>query len=169
MDPVLDTPDRTYAPDSPLAQLMEIVAAAVDEASEEEERDAAETTAVHHVHQAYACSLAQAVDSEVWQGYPTVREHGARRWEASAVACLGDGLWLHHTLRISEADGASDVLTLIVPCTCGHGYTDIVLDTEEDLIEVLAELRPTYGRSLHDDHVLDCRSVQPAPPWGGRR
>ncbi|MFH8470329.1 hypothetical protein [Streptomyces sp. NPDC017991] len=96
-----------------------------------------------------------------------MREHGDRRFEASAVAFLGGGLWLHHTLRISEADGASDVLTLIVPCTCGRGYTDIGVDTEDDLIETLAELRPTYGRSLHDDSAPDCHSVRPVPALTG--
>ncbi|MDQ1022602.1 hypothetical protein QF035_000184 [Streptomyces umbrinus] len=159
---------RPYDPHSPLAHLMEIAAAAVDEASEEEERDAAETSAVHLVYRAYTYSLAQAVDPETWQGYPAVREHGARRFEASAVACLGGGLWLHHTLRITEADGASDVLTLIVPCTCGRGYTDTVLDTEDVLIEVLAEPQPTHGLSPHDDRTSDCRSVWSAPPLGNR-
>lgn len=159
---------RPYDPDSPLAYLMDIAAASVDEASEAEERDAAETSAAHLVYRTYTYSLAQAVDSEAWQGYPAVREHGARRWEASAVAFLGGGLWLHHTLRISEADGASDMLTLIVPCTCERGYTDITVDTEEVLIEILAELRPTYGRSLHDDRAPDCRSVPSAPLLGSR-
>ncbi|MFE7077248.1 hypothetical protein ACFU96_44900 [Streptomyces sp. NPDC057620] len=51
-------------------------------------------------------------------------------------------------------------MTLIDPCPCGCGYTDIGLDTEDVLIEVLAELRPTYGRSLHDDQAPDCHSVQ---------
>ncbi|MGW0573009.1 hypothetical protein [Streptomyces tauricus] len=167
MDPVLHTPDHPYAPDSPLAYLMDIVAASVDEESEEEERVGAETAAAHHIYAAYAYSLAQAVDSAVWQGHPAVREHGARRFEPSAVAPLGGGLWLHHTLRISEADGASDVLTLIVPCTCGRGYADITVDTEDVLVEILAELRPTYGRSLHDDRVPDCHSVRPVPALTG--
>ena len=158
-----------YDPHSPLAYLMEIAAAAADEAAEQDERDAAETSAAHLVYRTYTYSLAQALDSEAWQGYPIVREHGTRRFEASAVAFLGGGLWLHHTLRISEADGASDVLTLIVPCTCERGYTDITVDTEEVLIEMLAELRPTYGRSLHDDRMPDCHSVQPLPRLGGHR
>ncbi|MEV2235418.1 hypothetical protein AB0H69_43645 [Streptomyces phaeochromogenes] len=127
----------------------------------------AETAAAQHVFRAYAYSLAQAVEDMDWHGYPAVREHGARRWEASAVAWLDGGLWLHHTLRISEADGASDVLTLIVPCTCGRGYTDIVLDTEDVLLELLAELRPTHGLSLHDDRTPDCHSVQAVPALTG--
>lgn len=163
MADTLHTPVRPYDPDSPLAHLMEIAAAAVDEASAAEERDAAETSAAHLVYRAYIYSLAQAVDSEAWQGYPVVREHRMRRWEASAVAFLGGGLWLHHTLRISEADGASDVLTLIVPCTCERGYVDLTVDTEDVLIEMLAELRPTYGRSLHDDRTPDCHSVRTGP------
>ncbi|MBQ0855735.1 hypothetical protein J8N05_47125 (plasmid) [Streptomyces sp. BH-SS-21] len=167
MDPVLHTPARPYEPDSPLAYLMEIAAAAVDEEPEDEQRDGAETGAAHHVYAAYAYSLAQAVDSAVWQGYPCVREHGARRFEASAVALLGGGLWLHHTLRVTEADGAHDVLTLIAPCTCGRGYADITIDTEDVLMEILAELKPTYGRSLHDDQAPDCHSVQQAPAVAG--
>ncbi|MEU0646014.1 hypothetical protein [Streptomyces umbrinus] len=168
MADTLHTPARPYDPHSPLAYLMELAAEAVDEGSEDEERDAAETSAAHLVYRAYTYSLAQAVDPETWQGYPAVREHGARRFEASAVASLGGGLWLHHTLRITEADGASDVLTLIVPCTCERGYTDIVLDTEDVLMELLAELRPTHGLSQHDDVAADCRSVQTAPPLGHR-
>ncbi|WP_254644995.1 hypothetical protein [Streptomyces sp. BV286] len=104
-----------------------------------------------------------------WQGHPALRDTSADSFEPSAAAWLDGGLWLHHTLRTTEADGASDVLTLVLPCTCGHGYTDIVLDTEEDLMEVLAELRPTHGRSVHDDEAPDCRSVQPAPLLNGRR
>jgi hypothetical protein len=167
MDDTLHIPARPYDPHSPLAHLMELAAEAVDEGSEDEERDAAETSAAHWVYRAYTYSLALAVNPETWQGYPAVREHGARRFEASAVACLGGGLWLHHTLRITEADGASDVLTLIVPCTCERGYTDIVLDTEDVLLELLAELRPTHGLSLHDDRTPDCHSVQPVPALTG--
>ncbi|MEU1536006.1 hypothetical protein [Streptomyces fagopyri] len=91
-------------------------------------------------------------------------ESGSRRWEASAVARLDGGLWLHHTLRITGRDGAQDVLTLVVPCTCGRGYIDMVLDSEGDLMEILAELRPTHGLSPHNDKVpLDCHSVTTTP------
>ncbi|MFG2351999.1 hypothetical protein [Streptomyces phaeochromogenes] len=168
MADTLHTAARPYAADSPLAYLMDIAAEAVDAPSEDEERDGAETAAAQHVFRAYAYSFGQAVEGMDWHGYPAVREHGARRFEASAVACLGGGLWLHHTLRISEADGASDVLTLIVPCTCGRGYTDITVDTEDVLMELLAELRPTHGLSLHDDRTPDCHSVQSPPPLGSR-
>ncbi|MFI1408319.1 hypothetical protein ACH4Y0_00005 [Streptomyces sp. NPDC020707] len=88
MDPELHVPDqRPYDADSPLAHLMEIVAAAVDEVPEEVERDAAETTAAHLVFDAYPYTLGQVVDPDTWQGYPAVR-----RFEAAAVAPLGGGL-----------------------------------------------------------------------------
>ncbi|MEU1458848.1 hypothetical protein [Streptomyces avermitilis] len=54
------------------------------------------------------------------------------------------------------------MLTLIVPCTCGRGYVDITLDTEDVLMEVLAELPPTNGRSPFIDCLLDCTSVKTA-------
>ncbi|MEU8952456.1 hypothetical protein [Streptomyces sp. NPDC048489] len=80
------------------------------------------------------------------------------------MAWLDGGLWLHHTLRITEDDGATDVLTLIVPCTCGRGDIDVRLDTEEDLMEVLSDLRPTAGLSPHSDRdPLDCGSVTAGP------
>lgn len=54
-------------------------------------------------------------------------------------------------------------MTLIVPCTCARGYVDILLDTEDDLIELLSELRPTHGRSPHTDTPVDCHSIRTAP------
>ncbi|MET7457796.1 hypothetical protein ABZT03_39300 [Streptomyces sp. NPDC005574] len=53
---------------------------------------------------------------------------------------------MHHTLHLSEEDATRDVLTLIVPCTCGRGYADITLDGEEMLWEILAELAGGKGR-----------------------
>ncbi|MFJ3228996.1 hypothetical protein ACIPJS_37350 [Streptomyces sp. NPDC086783] len=81
------------------------------------------------------------------------------------MAWLDGGLWLPYLLRITEADGASDVVTLIVPCTCGRGYVDILLDAEDALMEILEELQPTHGRSPHTD-VSDCASVHAVPLIG---
>ncbi|GGX80439.1 hypothetical protein GCM10010358_38510 [Streptomyces minutiscleroticus] len=75
-------------------------------------------------------------------------------------------MWLHHTVR-ADPSGARDALTPVVPCACGAGYVDILLDTEDDLLETLAELRPTGGRSLHDAGLLDCRSIRMADPRDG--
>ncbi|WP_331719065.1 hypothetical protein OG985_48795 (plasmid) [Streptomyces sp. NBC_00289] len=167
MTETLHSPARAFGADSPLAYLLDLADQASGAPSDQEQRDDAETAAAHHVYQAYAYSLAGAVDAVAWQGYPAVREAGGRRWEASAVAWLDGGLWLHHTLRVTEADGASDVLTLIVPCTCGCGYVDIGLDSEDVLIDILTELRPTVGRSPHDDRdPLDCASVKTVPYIG---
>ncbi|MFF1446135.1 hypothetical protein [Streptomyces sp. NPDC058295] len=157
------TTARPYAADSPLAFLLEIAADACGP-SESEQREDAETAAAHHTYAAYPQTLAQAVEAANWHGAPATDSHG-RRVEPSAVAWLDGGLWLHHTLRITEHDGAADVLTLVVPCTCGC-YTDITLDGEEML---LAELAPTHGRSVHDDRAGDCRSVPAVPPVGGLR
>ncbi|MFJ9328981.1 hypothetical protein ACIRPN_16825 [Streptomyces sp. NPDC101230] len=57
--------------------------------------------------------------------------------QPSAVAYLGGGLWLHHTLT-NGAD-CRDALTLLVPCTCHYGYVPSLLEDEADL----QELHPT--------------------------
>ncbi|WP_331730811.1 hypothetical protein OG933_45195 (plasmid) [Streptomyces sp. NBC_00016] len=150
------TTTRAYGPDSPLAFLLEVAADAYGP-DESEQREDAETAAAHHTYAAYPQTLAQAVEAAHWQG-AAATDSGGRRVEPSAVAWLDGGLWLHHTLRITEYDGAADLLTLVVPCTCGH-YTNITLDGEEMLLELLAELAPTHGRSMHDDTVGDCRSI----------
>ncbi|MEV5902849.1 hypothetical protein [Streptomyces sp. NPDC052127] len=154
------TTARPYAPGSPLAFLLEMAADAYGP-NETEQREDAETAAAHHIYAAYPQTLAQAVEAADWQGSPAT-ERGGQHFKPSAVAWLDGGLWLHHTLRISEYDGAADVLTLVVPCTCGR-YTGITLDGEEMLLEVLAELAPTHGRSVHDDTAADCRSILAAP------
>ncbi|MGW6926531.1 hypothetical protein ACWGA9_35605 [Streptomyces sp. NPDC054950] len=154
--PDTTTTARPYGPDSPLAFLLE-VAADAHGPEDSEQREDAETAAAHHIYAAYPQTLAQAVEAADWQG-AAATDSGGRRVEPSAVAWLDGGLWLHHTLRITERDGAADVLTLVTPCTCGR-YTGITLDGEEMLLELLAELAPTHGRSVHDDTVGDCRSV----------
>ncbi|MFJ4633898.1 hypothetical protein [Streptomyces sp. NPDC088847] len=153
--------DRPYAADSPLAFLLDLAADASGP-DETEQRDNAETAAAHYVYRAYTYSLAQVVEAMDWQGYPSYTGADGHRHEPAAVAWLDGGAWLHHTLRLSEADGAVDVLTMVVPCTCGR-YTDITLDGEEVLLEVLAELAPTRGRSVHDEKAGDCRSVPAVP------
>ncbi|MFI8234939.1 hypothetical protein ACIGDI_39710 [Streptomyces sp. NPDC085900] len=152
-----------YAADSPLAVLLDLAAQATGP-DEDEQRDDAQTAAAHHIYQAYPHTFAVVLEVLDWQGYPAWTDDTGRRFEPSAVAWLDGGLWLHHTLHISEADGARDVLTLIVPCTCGHGYVDIHLDTEDALIDILDELRPTHGRSPHTDTPVDCHSIPAALP-----
>ena len=154
---------RPYAADSPLAHLLDM-AQAVGQPTEDEQREDAVTAAAHHIYTAYPDTLARVLDAMDWTGHPALHAPGFD-FEPGATAWLDGGLWLHHTLRIGF-DGAADVLTLIVPCTCGHGYTDIVLDSQDMLIEILAELRPTHGKSVHDENLGDCRSIRPLAPLG---
>ncbi|MEU0703396.1 hypothetical protein ACFY9H_31310 [Streptomyces bacillaris] len=128
---------------SPLAALFDIVAASA-RLTLEEERDGAETVAADHVYAAYPDTLGQVVDHDAWTGYPALRDHAL---QPSAVAHLGGGLWLHHTIT-ADAD-YRDALTLLVPCTCGHGYVPSLLEDESDLQELLQELRPTGGHAVH--------------------
>lgn len=128
---------------SPLAFLFDIVATSA-RLTLEEEQDGAETAAADHVYTAYPDTLGQAVDHDAWTGHPALRDNALR---PSAVAHLDGGLWLHHTIT-PDAD-YRDVLTLLVPCTCGHGYVPSLLEDENDLLELLQELRPTGGRAVH--------------------
>ncbi|MFE1442943.1 hypothetical protein [Streptomyces sp. NPDC058739] len=159
------TRPRPYAADSPLAHLLDM-AQAVTAPTEDDQRDEAVTAAAHHAYTAYPDTVGRVVEAMDWHGHPAVRVSGIGSLEPSAVAWLDGGLWLHHTHRLSENDGAVDVLTLIVPCTCGRGYTDIVLNGEDMLLEILGELHPTGGHSAHHETLGDCRTVRPAPSPG---
>lgn len=133
---------------SPLARLFAIIGE-IDTADEAEQRDAAELAAGHHLYTQYADTLGRALDPDDWSGFAAVK---TLRLEASAVA------WLHHT-HISESDDARDVLTLLVPCACGHGYVAYELENEDDLLEILTDLRPTGGRVRHQPGDDECASV----------
>lgn len=138
---------------SPLARLFAMVGE-LDAYTDAEQCDDAEVAAAHHTYNQYGATVGQAVDGEDWSGRIPVKDN---RLEASAVAWLEGGLWLHHTLDISEENGARDVLTLIAPCACGSGYVDFQLEGEEDLLEILTGLRRTGGRVPHRHD--DCASV----------
>lgn len=153
MTDILESPVApALADDSPLARLFAMVD---DEPTADEQRDDAQTAAAHYAYNAYGATIGQVLEAMDWAGQTPVKDN---RLEASATAWLEGGLWLHHTLNISEADGAIDVLTLIVPCGCGNGYVDFQLESEEDLMEILADLRRTGGRVAHQ-HDEDCASV----------
>ncbi|MFE9348005.1 hypothetical protein [Streptomyces olivaceus] len=137
---------------SPLARLFAMISER-DAHTEAEQRDDAETAAAQHVYTQYGATLGQVLYDEDWSGRIAVKDN---RLEASAVAWLEGGLWLHHTLDISEYDGAHDVLTLLVPCACDSGYIAFHLENEEDLLEILTDLRRTRGRVPHQHD--DCAS-----------
>ena len=144
MTEILTAPVGRLAADSPLAILFDI-AATTGRASQDEERDGAETAAADHVYRAYADTLGRVLEHCEWTGHPAVKDNS---FEPSAVAYLGGGLWLHHTVT-SDAD-YRDVLTLIVPCACERGYVGWQLEDENDLLAILADLRRTDGRTMHD-------------------
>ncbi|MGW5990987.1 hypothetical protein ACWFRT_29480 [Streptomyces anulatus] len=136
----------TPAAGSPLALLFDITTGARQAARivQDEERDMAATAAADHVYTAYPNTLGRAVDHDAWTGFPALRGNGL---QPSAAVYLDGGLWLHHT---SPALGDFlDVLTLLVPCDCGHGYVPSLLEDEDDLLELLRELRSAGGRAVH--------------------
>ncbi|MEV0888876.1 hypothetical protein AB0J03_34380 [Streptomyces microflavus] len=143
MTETLTPPAISPAAGSPLALLFDI-AATTARLTKDEERDGAETAAADHVYAAYPDTLGRVVDHDAWTGYPALRENAL---EPSAVAHLGGGLWVHHTIT-TDAD-YRDVLTLLVPCTCRYGYVPSLLLDENDLQELLQELRPTGGQAAH--------------------
>ncbi|MER5362725.1 hypothetical protein [Streptomyces sp. NPDC002785] len=144
MTETLAPPVTGLAADSPLSILFNIVATTT-RASRDEESDGAETAAADHVYRAYPDTLGTALEEFSWTGQPSLRDNG---FEPSAVACMGGGLWLHHTVT-DDAD-YRDVLTLLVPCTCERGYVGWQLEDENDLVEILTELRRTDGHTVHD-------------------
>ncbi|UXX98056.1 hypothetical protein N7U49_48045 (plasmid) [Streptomyces sp. AD2-2] len=60
---------------------------------------------------------------------------------SSRRASTWSSSWRNVTGRVAHhtADGGQehDVLTLIVPCTCGNGYITTVLDGEQDLVDAV--------------------------------
>ncbi|MFF0386863.1 hypothetical protein [Streptomyces sp. NPDC004286] len=152
-------------PGSPLAILFD----AADEfghVGEDDQREAAQTAALDHIWSCYPGTLGQALDEEDWHGLPAVPDAGL---EMCAIACLDGGWWLHHSTGLDDGTGdRGPLLTLIGPCTCGGGYVDTVLDGEDDLLVLLAELRGTGG-FRHRPEEPDCTSIQRVRAWGAPR
>jgi hypothetical protein len=87
MTEILHAPAPSYSADSPLAYLLELADQAGGAPTEEEQRDDAETTAAHHIYNAYAYSLAQILDAMSFRAI-TLRQpwaacmvHGDKRIE----------------------------------------------------------------------------------------
>ncbi|MFD9282122.1 hypothetical protein ACFWD7_33405 [Streptomyces mirabilis] len=148
--------------DSPLAVLFDL-ALAIGTVGEDVQRDDAETAALDHVWSVYPDTLGKVLDHDDWSGRPALAGAGL---EPCAVAYLDGSLWLHHS---SDGDQEQGVLTLIAPCTCGNGYVDTALDGEQDLLQVLNDLRATSGRFPHDSGWPDCDSQRRLRAWGDAR
>ncbi|WP_405807466.1 hypothetical protein OG729_20125 [Streptomyces sp. NBC_00210] len=88
-------------------------------------------------------TLAKLFSDVSWQGYPDGGPQGSR-FLASAVAALGEGLFLHYTRRKTYAegymDGSQDVLTLIRSCPCGN-YPHTEVSDDYGLALALEEMQ----------------------------
>jgi hypothetical protein len=86
--------------------------------------------------------------------------------EPTAVAHLGDGVWLHYE-EPRQVFGSRPVLTLLIPCRCGLGYRLLAVSSQEELLQVLGDLAGEQGEINPDDCLFNCASVRgwDDPPW----
>lgn len=99
--------------------------------AEDRQRRAIEQDADEYVTLAFPATLAHVVSADAWQGYPgddSSRAHGP-----SAVAYLGDDVWLHYT----DLSGAWPTLTLLQPCIHCHRHAEEGLYGDDDVVYVL--------------------------------
>ncbi|MER0443222.1 hypothetical protein ABR738_01280 [Streptomyces sp. Edi4] len=142
MTEILERPTTLAVPglaaDEPLAELLSIALGAAGPLAAEEREDAV-TAALHHIYTEYPDTVGQVqvLEATEWRGMPALR---AADLAPSAVAYLGAGLWLHHSLDIPEEEPARDVLTLIAPCSCRAGYVEFELQGDTDLVTILTVL-----------------------------
>ncbi|MFE0037432.1 hypothetical protein [Streptomyces sp. NPDC059015] len=142
---------------TPAAELLELTTSLLTEIEEtwaeqrriEEAamRRGAVETAEEYVLRCFPHTLAQLFGEMSWQGYPDSGPDGPAFY-TSAVAGLGDGLFLHYTRRKRYTDGSLDgwdeVLTLIRCCPCGN-YPHTVVRDDHELAIVLQEVQPSNG------------------------
>ncbi|MGW2841835.1 hypothetical protein ACWCWD_29120 [Streptomyces sp. NPDC001493] len=152
-----ETLDRTAT--SPYARLLDIAAQLGPAARREEERDAAATEADNHVYSHYQDTLGSVLEACDWTGHHALPQQDIT---PSAITSLGNGIWLHHTA--TSADPEQHVLTLLVPCACGRGYTGCELADEPDLLQILDELSTSGGLMPHESDAggNDCDSTPAA-------
>ncbi|WP_438297731.1 hypothetical protein [Streptomyces sp. HUAS TT7] len=102
--------------------------------------------AVDHTVNEFPATLGSVLRDEHWTGYP--HPSLAEGANGSAVAHLGDGVWIHDTVTTSSYDDGSSVrwqvserhtLTLIAPCSCGLGYRTVAVASEDELLEAVHE------------------------------
>lgn len=100
---------------------------------EERQRAAAEDAAHMGVTCDFPNTLALVVAPEMWRGYPSGGPDERRHEPASAVAYLGQGMWLRHF----EGAYGQHVFSLIRPCPCGRTHEVIILHEELQLHRLL--------------------------------
>ncbi|MFI6881137.1 hypothetical protein ACIBL6_47605 [Streptomyces sp. NPDC050400] len=149
----------THEESSPLQQLMALAAEHTQQLHFEQ-CEAAETAAADHIYRRYPTTLQSLIDTHDWTGHPAVT---ANQLPPSASAFLGEGLWLvHRTFH----DGQVDELRLLVPCSCGDGYDDVLLDGEQDLLDMVSLITQHHARMPHC-HPEDCASLPDSRPAAG--
>ncbi|MFJ2407057.1 hypothetical protein ACIOUE_37820 [Streptomyces xanthochromogenes] len=102
--------------------------------------------AIDHTINEFPATLGSVLWEEHWTGYPdpwlTEDANGF------AVAHLGDGVWVHHTVTTSSCDDGHSVrwqvserhtVTLIAPCSCGQGYRTAPIASEDELLDMVHE------------------------------
>lgn len=138
---------------TPAAALLQLAASFrrdIDESRAEQRRTEEEAmrrdvveSAEKFVLRLFPNTLAKLFSEVFWQGYPDGGPDGSRL-PASAVAALGEGLFLHYTRRKTYADGYmdgwEDVLTLIRSCPCGN-YPHANVSDDDSLALALAEVQ----------------------------
>ncbi|MFF7365422.1 hypothetical protein [Streptomyces sp. NPDC008125] len=146
------------APRTPYALLLDIAARLGPAAQRAQERAAAVTVADSHVYGYYPNTLGSALEACDWTGRHALVQQDIA---PSAVAFLGNGIWLHHT----STDPEQHVLTLLIPCACGRGYTGCELADEHDLLLILDALSTSGGLMPHQSDAggNDCDNT-PATP-----
>ncbi|WP_394427188.1 hypothetical protein [Streptomyces sp. SGAir0957] len=141
---------------SPVERLLSLVGDRLaDQRAEQCENAAADAAA--HIYDRYPDTLRLVVDGDDWRGHPAVPEH---RLAPAATAHLGQGLWLVHT-GTSEAE--NEKLRLLIPCACGSGYADLLLDGDRDLLGILADCPRQPVRMPHGNPD-DCASLPDSRP-----
>lgn len=136
MTTALDTQDHTAGIDR-MEQLRTLAAQQErrererDLAYREEQRLAAPVHAHEFITGTFPNTLAKLLNLAHWRGYAPI-EFGV----ASAVAHLGEGVWLHH----ARPNGGRGVLTLIAPCPCGHGYREKHVEGDTELLYAIADI-----------------------------
>ncbi|MCY0922868.1 hypothetical protein OS965_32795 [Streptomyces sp. H27-G5] len=114
----------------------------------------------HAIHN-YPATIGALLSDENWQGYPDPTFADA---PGSAVAHLGEGVFIHHTSVLGHEAGNANLvlqhtLTLIAPCSCGLGYRTWPVTGEENFLGTIAEATAEHPSLYRHNCRHQCRSV----------
>ncbi|WP_327321211.1 hypothetical protein OG735_00900 [Streptomyces sp. NBC_01210] len=102
----------------------------------------------------FPATLALTMDGSAFSGYPSVVDGTGRRLAQSAVALLGEGVWLHHTRSLSGGPLASDrdEMALVVPDPA-QGYRLLPVQDDATLADGLVRLGLHSGHHCNQVHI----------------